>query len=77
MNKVLFQIGLLTFCISIVYFGVQDIPVIDLLSRSFIIFVGVVAGGVLVVLSVRMFATEQERIISNQNQVSKNDTKSK
>jgi hypothetical protein len=42
MNKVIFQIGVLAFCVSIVAFGAQQMALIQTLSRSFIVFVGVV-----------------------------------
>lgn len=42
MNKVIFQIGVLAFCVSIVAFGAQHMALIQTVSRSFIIFVGVV-----------------------------------
>lgn len=77
MNKVLFQIGILTFCISIVYFGLQEITVIELLARSFIIFVAVIGAGVVVVLTVRMFVSEQGRVNGAQNQVNKSENKIK
>jgi hypothetical protein len=42
MNKVIFQIGALAFCISIVALGVQGSGMMEMISRSFIVFVGVV-----------------------------------
>lgn len=42
MNKIIFQIGALAFCVSIVAFGAQQMALIQTLSRSFIVFVGVV-----------------------------------
>jgi Na+-transporting NADH:ubiquinone oxidoreductase subunit NqrD len=42
MNKVIFQIGILAFCVSIVAFGAQQMALMQTLSRSFIVFVGVV-----------------------------------
>ncbi|MDH3251620.1 MAG: hypothetical protein OEM41_02445 [Ignavibacteria bacterium] len=42
MNKIIFQIGVLAFCVSIVAFGAQQMALIQMLSRSFIVFVGVV-----------------------------------
>ncbi len=77
MNKVIFQIGILTFCISIVYFGLQEISIVELLSRSFIIFVGVIAAGVLVVLTVRLLVNDRGSINGTQNQANKSETKIK
>ena len=42
MNKVIFQIGVLAFCVSIVALGAQQTALMETLSRSFIVFVGVV-----------------------------------
>lgn len=77
MNKVLFQIGLLTFCISIIYLGVQEIPVIELLSRSFLIFVAVVAAGIFIVMSVRIISGNQHSGSGTPNHVYNNETKTK
>ncbi|HCV43052.1 MAG TPA: hypothetical protein DGH68_06175 [Bacteroidetes bacterium] len=41
-NKIIFQIGVLAFCVTAVFFGVQNLPLIETVSRSFIVFVGVV-----------------------------------
>jgi hypothetical protein len=42
MNKVIFQIGLLAFCVAAVVFGSQHIDLLETISRSFIVFVGVI-----------------------------------
>jgi hypothetical protein len=42
MNKIVFQIGILGFCVSAVVFGGSGGSVLDIVSRSFIIFVGIV-----------------------------------
>lgn len=42
MNKIIFQLGLLAFFVSIVFFASQNHPMLDTIARSFIIFVGVV-----------------------------------
>jgi hypothetical protein len=49
MNKLVFQIGLLVFCVSVVYFGTQGLDAIQMVSRSFMVFMVVVSG--LVVLA--------------------------
>lgn len=41
MNKVIFQIGLLSFFIATIVFGIQGYTLIDLVTRSFLVFIGV------------------------------------
>jgi SNF family Na+-dependent transporter len=50
MNKLIFQIGLLGFCVAAVVFGGNGGSVIDIVSRSFIVFVGIVLGAMMIVL---------------------------
>jgi hypothetical protein len=42
MNKIIFQIGALAFCISLVAFGAEGYGMMDMFYRAFIVFVGVV-----------------------------------
>lgn len=44
MNKVIFQIGLLAFCISFVIFSTQGEDVLQTAQRSFVVFALVVSG---------------------------------
>lgn len=39
MNKIVLQIGLLIFCLSIVFFAQQGLPVADVILRSLVVFV--------------------------------------
>lgn len=50
MTKVMFQIGLLAFFVSAVIFGTQGLSLMDMVARSFIVFIAVVAGQVLVLV---------------------------
>ena len=52
MNKLVFQIGVLVFCVSVVYFGTQGLDVIQMVSRSFMVFMIVVSGMVVVAMVV-------------------------
>jgi hypothetical protein len=52
MNKLVFQIGLLVFCVSVVYFGTQGLDAIQMVSRSFMVFMAVVSGLVVVAMVV-------------------------
>lgn len=42
MTKVMFQVGLLGFFVSALYFGTQGMPLMDMVLRSFIVFIGIV-----------------------------------
>ena len=46
MRKMIFEIGLLAFCVSAVVFVLQGYGIFDTLGRAFIVFVGVVLTGV-------------------------------
>ncbi len=50
MNKIIFQIGILGFCIAAVVFGGSGGGVLDIISRAFIVFVGVVLALTAIVL---------------------------
>lgn len=50
MNKVIFQIGILGFCIAAVVYGSSGGSVLDIVSRSFIVFIGIVLAVMTVVL---------------------------
>jgi hypothetical protein len=50
MTKVMFQIGLLAFFVSVVIFGTQGLALMDMIARSFIVFIAVVAGQVIVLV---------------------------
>jgi hypothetical protein len=42
MTKVMFQVGLLGFFVSALYFGTQGMPLMDRVLRSFIVFIAIV-----------------------------------
>jgi len=42
MTKVMFQVGLLGFFVSALYFGTQGMPLMDMVLRSFIVFIAIV-----------------------------------
>jgi hypothetical protein len=44
MTKVMFQVGLLGFFVSALYFGTQGMPLMDMVLRSFIVFIAIVVG---------------------------------
>jgi len=46
MNKLIFQIGLLAFFVSIVLFGSNGANLVDMVSRSFIVFIIFTVGAI-------------------------------
>ncbi|MDL1894129.1 hypothetical protein FBQ87_14775 [Sphingobacteriales bacterium CHB3] len=50
MNKLIFQIGVLGFCVATVIFGGSGGSVMEIVSRSFIVFVGIVLAATAIVL---------------------------
>lgn len=50
MNKIIFQIGILGFCVAAVIFGGSGGSLFDIISRSFIVFVGIVLAATAIVL---------------------------
>jgi hypothetical protein len=44
MTRIMLQIGTLAFFVSAVFFGSQGLPLMDIVTRSFIVFIAVVAG---------------------------------
>ena len=57
-NKIIFQIGVLAFCVSAVFLGIQNLSLMETVSRSFIVFIGVVLTVALVLFAGSMFATK-------------------
>jgi hypothetical protein len=44
MNKIIFQIGMLGFCVSAVLFGTQGMSLMETVARAFIVFIVVVCA---------------------------------
>lgn len=59
-NKIIFQIGVLAFCVTAVFLGIQDLSLMETISRSFIVFVGAVLTVALVLMAGSMFAAKDE-----------------
>jgi SNF family Na+-dependent transporter len=62
MNKIIFQIGLLAFCVSAVVYATQGMSFLDVVARSFIIFmvtIGVLIG---IVIIVSTFTTKEKAL---------------
>ena len=50
MNKIIFQIGMLGFCVSAVLFGTQGMSLMETVARAFIVFIVVVCAIAVVLL---------------------------
>ena len=60
MNKIIFQIGLLAFCVSSVVFGIQGNNLLETVSRGFIVFIVVVCTIALLLFAASLMATKQQ-----------------
>ncbi|HTY01246.1 MAG TPA: hypothetical protein VMG09_14570 [Bacteroidota bacterium] len=56
MTKVIFQIGLLSFCVAAVLFGLQHTDLLEIVARSFVVFIAVVGAMIIILLVVANFA---------------------
>ena len=61
MNKIIFQIGLLAFCVASVVFMTQDMDVMGAIARAFIVFIVVVSSLAVLLFVASSFATRRER----------------
>jgi hypothetical protein len=50
MNKLIFQLGILGFCVSAVVFGTGGAGLLEIISSAFLVFVGIVLAVLLVVM---------------------------
>lgn len=50
MNRLIFQLGILGFCVSAVIFGANGGTLVEIVSRSFLVFVGIVLAAVMIVV---------------------------
>ena len=55
-NKIIFQIGVLAFCVTAVFLGIQNLSLMETISRSFIVFVGAILTVALLLIAGSMFA---------------------
>jgi hypothetical protein len=58
-NKIIFQLGVLAFCVTAVFLGLQNVSLMDTISRSFIVFVGVILTVMLALSAGSMFLTKK------------------
>jgi len=66
MNKIIFQVGLLAFCVSAVVYSIQDMSFLDVIARSFIIFM-VTIGALIGIVFVTSTFTAKEKGLEDSN----------
>jgi len=71
MNKVIFQLGLLAFCVASVLFGIQDMSLLEVVARAFLVFVIVVCAIAAVLMIASSFTRPSEPGQENQAQTGK------
>jgi len=56
MTKIIFQVGLLSFCVAAVVFGLSHTDLLEIVARSFVVFIAVVGAMMIILLVVANFA---------------------
>ncbi|MEI7907531.1 MAG: hypothetical protein WCI84_09285 [Bacteroidota bacterium] len=62
MNKIIFQVGLLAFCVSAVVYAIQEMSFLDVLARSFIIFLVTIGALIGIVFVTSMFTAKDKEL---------------
>lgn len=60
MNKIIFQIGLLAFCISAVLYATQGLELLEVVAKAFIIFVATIAVLIGIIFAVSMLSVKEK-----------------
>lgn len=75
MNKTIFEVGLLSFCVASVMFGTQGMGLLETVARAFIVFMVVVCGIAVVLLVSATFTaktgTQKEQPVGDQPEAAK------
>lgn len=66
MNKIIFQVGLLAFCISAVVYAIQDMSFLDVLARAFIVFM-VTIGVLIGIVFITSTFTSKDKVLDDTN----------
>jgi hypothetical protein len=61
MNKIIFQIGLLAFFVSGVFYSIQGTDLLSTVARAFIVFIGVIVLAALFLLAGSLFSTPKQQ----------------
>jgi hypothetical protein len=67
MNKVIFQIGLLAFCISAVVYASLGMSLLDVIARAFIIFIIAIIALIAILFLASLFTVKEKPIDENEN----------
>jgi hypothetical protein len=59
MTKVIFQIGLLAFCVAVVFFSLENTDMIDIVARSFMVFIAVVCASMVMFFVAASFSLKR------------------
>ncbi len=62
MNKIIFQIGLLAFCISTVAFSVFGSPLLEVIAKSFMVFIAAIIGMLAVLFASAIFSDKGKEL---------------
>ncbi len=65
MNKIIFQLGLLSFCISSVVYASLGMSVIDVIARAFIIFIATIGVSIGIIFLTSMVSTKEKDLESS------------
>jgi len=60
MNKIIFQVGLLAFCISTVVFSVLGSPLLEVLAKAFIVFIAAIVGMIVILFATAAFSDKEK-----------------
>lgn len=60
MNKIIFQVGLLSFCVSVVIFSILGNDMLDVVSKSFIVFIAAIVTMVGIIVAASMLSEKQK-----------------
>ena len=60
MNKIIFQIGMLGFCVAAVFFGMQGMSLMETVARAFIVFIVVVCAIAVVLLMSSVIVSKEK-----------------
>ena len=60
MNKIIFQIGMLGFCVAAVVFGTQGMSLMETVARAFIVFIVIVCAIAAVLLMSSLIVSKEK-----------------
>lgn len=60
MNKIIFQVGLLSFCVSVVIFSTMGNEVLEVVSKSFIVFIAAIVTMIGVIVGTSLLSAKEK-----------------